>query len=175
MKIAYADPPYIGFADRYPEGRGVDHLELFARLERGYDGWALSTNVPALKATLALAPEGVRIAAWVQPFSNYALNCDPLYGWEPVIYRPAKRPNRKGNRPRDWILAHKPLRRETVMMGQKSSEFAFWIFELTHAAPGDVFADLYPGSGAVGRAWTRWELSKRMQRVLPIGSAIGEP
>ena len=28
-----------------------------------------------------------------------------------------------------------------------------WIFDLLGAAPGDTLDDLFPGSGAIGRAW----------------------
>jgi len=41
MKIAYADPPYIGCAHLYPENREVDHAELIERLQSDYDGWIL--------------------------------------------------------------------------------------------------------------------------------------
>jgi hypothetical protein len=45
MKIAYADPPYIGCAHLYrdhPDYAGeVDHVHLIERLERDYDGWIL--------------------------------------------------------------------------------------------------------------------------------------
>jgi len=35
----------------------------------------------------------------------------------------------------------------------KPPEFATWIFRLLGALPGDTLADLFPGSGMVGRAW----------------------
>jgi hypothetical protein len=35
----------------------------------------------------------------------------------------------------------------------KPAAFAEWIFRLLGAVPGDTFADLFPGSGAITRAW----------------------
>ena len=58
MKIAYADPPYIGCAHLYrghPDYAGeVDHVALIARLERDYDGWILhAASTPRSIAVLA--------------------------------------------------------------------------------------------------------------------------
>lgn len=39
------------------------------------------------------------------------------------------------------------------VIGAKPAAFARWIFQLLGAAPGDTFDDLFPGSGAIGRAW----------------------
>jgi DNA modification methylase len=39
------------------------------------------------------------------------------------------------------------------VIGAKPAAFCRWVFELLGAAPGDVLEDLFPGSGAVGRAW----------------------
>ncbi len=36
MKVAYADPPYLGQGMRYPEKKEVDHVALIQQLE-GYD------------------------------------------------------------------------------------------------------------------------------------------
>jgi hypothetical protein len=62
LRLAYADPPYLGLARRY-YGREasfageVDHSELVSRLA-SYDGWALSCSsrsVPAIAALLVVA------------------------------------------------------------------------------------------------------------------------
>ena len=54
MKIAYADPPYIGCAHLYrdhPDYAGeVDHARLIERLERDYDGWILHADWVAFSA-----------------------------------------------------------------------------------------------------------------------------
>jgi hypothetical protein len=42
-------------------------------------------------------------------------------------------------------------------LGQKPDAFCFWLFEVLNLQPGDELVDLYPGSGAVTRAWQRWQ------------------
>jgi hypothetical protein len=37
--------------------------------------------------------------------------------------------------------------------GTKPAAFCRWVFTLLGAAPGDTLDDLFPGSGAVSRAW----------------------
>jgi len=39
------------------------------------------------------------------------------------------------------------------VVGAKPAAVCRWIFTLLGAAPGDMLDDLFPGSGAVGRAW----------------------
>lgn len=90
LRLAYADPPYIGMSRRYyenhPDYAGeVDHADLIRRLSIDYDGWALSLSAASLQPVLALCPPGVRVAAWhrgERPTRSSA----PLNAWEPVIY-----------------------------------------------------------------------------------------
>ena len=59
LRLAYADPPYIGLSRKYYGDQSsfageVDHRELVSRLA-SYDGWALScssASVPAIAALL---------------------------------------------------------------------------------------------------------------------------
>ena len=39
------------------------------------------------------------------------------------------------------------------VVGAKPAVFCRWLFDLLGAACGDTLDDLFPGSGAVGRAW----------------------
>jgi hypothetical protein len=59
LRLACADPPYLGKARLYRDhpdyGGEVDHAALIERLA-AYDGWALSTSAEALPAVLALCP-----------------------------------------------------------------------------------------------------------------------
>ncbi len=85
MRFAYADPPYPGHGEDYPEGQEVDHRELVERLVREFpDGWALSTSAEALQDVLALCPAGVRVCSWHRPV-RYTRSRRPLSGWEPLI------------------------------------------------------------------------------------------
>jgi hypothetical protein len=44
--------------------------------------------------------------------------------------------------------------------GAKPAAFCRWMFGLIGAAPGDHLDDLFPGSGAVARAWAAFTAAK---------------
>lgn len=172
LRLAYADPPYPGLAERYyrdhPDyGGEVDHAELIRRL-CSYDGWALSTSVAALPAVLALCPPTVRVAAWVRG-ERPTRSGRPLNAWEPVIYhggrhldpssleeRQAAASRHAGTTRRLDVLVHHARPRRTDpdrVIGAKPAAFARWMFDLLGARPGDQLHDLFPGSGGISRAW----------------------
>lgn len=160
LRLAYADPPYPGNARLYRDhpdyGGEVDHAALIARLT-GYDGWALSTSATALPAVLALCPPGVRVAAWhrgERPTHSYG----PLNAWEPVIYHGGRPGDASGTATARRVdsLVHGVAPMTTLpgrVIGTKPAAFCRWVFDLLGAAPGDTLDDLFPGSGAVTRAW----------------------
>ncbi len=153
MKIAYADPPYVGQAKRHYNEDEIDHVQLIGRLIRDYpDGWALSCSSPSLQYLLARCPDDVRIAAWVKPFASFKPNVNPAYAWEPVVFRGGRKP-RSRDEPtvRDWVSANITMKRG--LAGVKPDIFSFWLFELIGLRRDDEFVDLYPGSGAVTKAW----------------------
>jgi len=164
MKLAYADPPYIGQANKYPEKKEVDHQKLILELET-YDGWALSASSPSLKSILSLCPDNVRVGAWVKPFASFKPNVNPAYAWEPVIFKPARGYPREEPTVRDWIKHNITLQQGLV--GAKSYEFCFWIFRILGArGDEDEFSDLFPGTGIVTRAWEGWKQSDDFSRWL---------
>lgn len=148
MNLAYADPPYIGVADRYPEKTEVDHSELIAKLTE-YDGWALSGSSLSLRKLLPLCPEDARVAIWVKTFPT--LYGAPRFGWEPVYFKPARKTRLAWA---DWHQGSPQI--GSRILGQKPEDFCFWVFQLLGANPEDSLDDLFPGSGAVGRAWEKW-------------------
>ncbi|HEX3778167.1 MAG TPA: hypothetical protein VHX38_00740 [Pseudonocardiaceae bacterium] len=163
LRLVYADPPYPGKAYLYrghPDYAGeVDHAALIRRLST-YDGWALSTSAAALPAVLALCPHGVRVAAWHRG-ERPAVSRWPLNAWEPVLFhggRPAD-PSRLQPRVdtrRIDSLVHGVAPMTTLpsrVIGAKPAVFSRWLFDLLGARAGDQFDDLFPGSGAVSRAW----------------------
>ncbi len=170
MRIVYADPPYPGRAHLY-EGHQdyageVDHPKLIEYLW-GFEGWALSTSASSLRDLLPLCPPDVRVLAWVKNTVNVA--------WEPVIVKSARPISPQG--PRDWIHCEPEAfqwrpKPDTYVIGQKPVPFCEWLFGWMGAEPTDTFVDMFPGSGAVGRAWDRWSSqpqlpampSKRAQR-----------
>jgi hypothetical protein len=156
MRVAYADPPYVGCAHRYPENEEVDHAALIARLSDDFpDGWALSCHSPSLRLLLPLCPEDVRVLAWCKPFVPMKPNVPVVYAWEPVIVRGGRKRTRQQLSVFDLIACHST--KGFKVLGQKPDAFCFWLFEVLNLQPGDELVDLYPGSGAVTRAWQRWQ------------------
>jgi hypothetical protein len=159
LRLAYADPPYPGKARLYRDhpdyGGEVDHAALIARLA-GYDGWALSTSAEALPAVLALCPAGVRVAAWHRG-ERPTVSGWPLHAWEPVLYTGGRQLSRDAGDTRrvdSIVCGVAPV--TTLpgrVIGAKPAAVCGWIFDLLGAAPGDSLDDLFPGSGAVSRAW----------------------
>jgi hypothetical protein len=162
MRVAYADPPYIGQSAKHyrnhPDYAGeVDHRELIDRMIDEYpDGWALSLSSPTLRIILPMCPDDVRVMAWVKPFAIFKPNVNPGYCWEPVIVR-GGRAKRDRSEPtvRDWVSANVTLRRG--VSGAKPREFCWWLFSVLGLQRGDTLDDLFPGSGAVAAAWAEWQ------------------
>ena len=161
----YADPPYPGLAAKYYRKEAtfageVDFAQLVAELEASRVageslGWALSTSARSLREILPLCPPAARVCAWVKPIGA----CSRTYGlhntWEPVIVMPGRqlRPGK-----RDWLRAA-PARGAGRLPGRKPIAFCAWLFEILGMLPGDTLIDMFPGTGAVSRAWA--ELSRR--------------
>ena len=169
-RIAYADPPYIGYANRYPEKQEVDHQGLILELET-YDAWALSCYSNSLHILLPLCKPDIRIAAWVKPFASFKPGVNPAYAWEPVLYRPLSRA-RGARTTRDWVAASITTGRH--MIGAKPPALCFWLFELLGARATDEFYDLFPGTGVVTRCWDSWCDAKRCsQEVMDFKEGHG--
>ena len=134
-------------------------MELLARL-REYDGWALSTDSPALSYVLTLCPLDVHVAAWVRtnapPFNPDGRG--PVRSWEPVVYSPARMDRFDPDRVRDVFASGAPTGSISAgLTGAKPRGFAEWVFRLIGARAGDSLDDLFPGTGAVTNAWVEWE------------------
>lgn len=163
-RIGYADPPYPGQARLYrnhPDYAGeVDHVELMTRLDRDYDGWVLHTSSPALQQILAIASdfaiEDFRVMAWVKPFAAFKRNVPVAYAWEPVLVKPCRKPVVSGRvKPlRDWLAESITLKHG--LTGAKPEAVVWWMAEALGAESQDRMDDLYPGTGAVTRAWETW-------------------
>lgn len=173
LRLAYADPPYPGNSRRlygeHPDYAGeVDHAALLEQLA-GFDGWALSTSAEALPAVLALCPAGVRVAAWFRG-ERPTRSARPQNAWEPVIYAGGRAvvaqdlgtrssqledaSRTPGRRVDALVAVARPRTTDPArVIGAKPAVFARWVFDLLGALPGDELVDLFPGSGAIARAW----------------------
>ena len=163
MRFAYADPPYLGCGARlygktHPDAAAWDdpatHRQLVARLVAEFpDGWALSLHTPSLMTYCRFPemPEDVRFSAWVKPFASFKPGVNPAYAWEPIIWRGGRKMGRDVPTVRDWVSANITMQRG--LAGAKPDTFATWLYHLLGAQPEDEMVDVFPGTGAVSRAW----------------------
>lgn len=171
LTICYADPPYPGQSKKHysdhPDYAGeVDHGLLLRTLEH-YDGWILHTASTTLAQVLAFCPEGVRVGAWVKPFAAFKRNVPLAYAWEPVIIKPARKQIVAADIVmRDWISENITMKRG--LAGAKPEKVVYWALRAVGALPGDEIDDMYPGTGAVGRAVEMWreQFSPDLEEVL---------
>lgn len=193
--MAFADPPYPGCAHIYsrpgtpeyhPEAMRWDdpqaHIGLMADLEREYhDGWALSTHSSALRELLAGAPPAARVGVyaklgaptrWVGRDGDVA---SVSFMWEPVIYRVPFVSRHVGHSAPDWCAGATGFRNTDAFMGAKPLVFSLWLFGLLRigAHPDDELVDLFPGSGAVTRAWDDYRAA-RVRRAGVVQRAMFE-
>lgn len=170
MRFAYADPPYIGQAKRHyghhPDYAGeVDHMALLAQLSE-YDGWALSLSMKSLPQIMRLVPVDVFTLAWVKPLAP-PMGDHRHYSWEPVILKPLRRPvgyiqTHLVLSPPQFTFRPKPAEH---VIGEKPEGFCHWVFDNAGLNADDEMVDLFPGSGAVSRAWSSWLGSPRLDGV----------
>jgi hypothetical protein len=160
MRFAIADPPYPQLAERYykdhPDfGGEVDHPALIARLLAEHpDGWALCTSADALQTVLAMCPPGTRTAIWVKG-SRPGDSWRARNAYEPVlIYKGrARKLTREEHLDDVLIWGGRQSSHPGALVGMKPAPFCEWLFRQLGALGGDELVDLFPGSGAVGRAW----------------------
>lgn len=155
LRFAYADPPYSGQARRHygADAREVNHALLIQHLGT-FDGWALSLSSPSLKTILPLCPDDVRVMAWVKPFCSFKPGVNPAYAWEPVIVKVGRKLGRDIATLRDYVSANITLKKG--LCGAKPEDFCMWLFEVMGMKPEDDFTDMFPGSGAVCAAHSKW-------------------
>jgi hypothetical protein len=161
MRFAYADPPYPGQAKKlygtHPDYAGeVDHPALIEQLQT-FDGWALSTSMKALPSIAKLLPDDLLTLAWGKPVSP-PMGDNRHYDWEPVFLKPLRNPATPTRThyvlsPPQFTFRSRPPEH---VIGEKPDGFSRWLFACAGLRPDDEFFDLFPGSGAVGRAWSGW-------------------
>lgn len=167
MKVAYADPPYLGLAEAFygrehPNAAEFDdpetHRRLIARLNSEFEAWALSLHTPTLKTILSFCPDDVRVMAWTRPWAPFRPgNKGAHFAWEPVIVRGGRPIARRLHGVRDYTNAPMLLGGDKKYKGAKPRGFCFWLFEVLNLEPTDDFHDLFYGSGAVTAAWNEWK------------------
>jgi hypothetical protein len=156
MRFAYADPPYPGLARKYYGCEEVDHAELVSRLTAGpYDGWALSTSAAALRDVWALCPEGTRLNVWVNG-PRKTKSYSALHAFEALLVFGGLERRVPVVEDLSDVLSWggRQHSHPGALPGMKPAAFCEWMFRLLGASRGDHLDDLFPGSGAVERAWS---------------------
>ena len=171
MRFAYADPPYLGLAAKFYGGMHPDaadydrpetHQALIDRLcDEFPDGWAMSLHSPSLRTILPMCPPDVRVLAWTKPFASYKPGVNPAYAWEPVILRGGRKHGRHHTTVSDFAAISITLRRG--FRGAKPDAFVWWLLACLNVRADDDLVDLFPGSGAVTRAWEAWRNQCRLE------------
>jgi hypothetical protein len=181
VRVAIADPPYLGccslYGHHHPLGdrpfdgqcwnEEASHQRLIAWLTASYpDGWLLCLSSPSLFTMLRFCHEAgandVRTGAWVKPFHAYKRGVRPAYAWEPVIFRGGRNKHHlapaKGGAattPKDFVAANITLQKG--LTGVKPEAVCFWYFDLLNLQTGDEMTDVFAGSGAIANAWEAWQ------------------
>lgn len=171
VKFAFADPPYPGQAKKHygthPDYAGeVDHRALVEQLAT-YDGWALSTAMKSFVSVAKLLPDDILTLAWIKPIAP-PMGDHRHYSWEPVFLRPVRRPG--PGYVKSHLILSPPMftfrpKPDSHVIGEKPEGFAHWVFENAGLVADDVMVDLFPGSGAVGRAWESWRTGRAQAGV----------
>jgi hypothetical protein len=163
------DPPYVGLARRYYNNKEVDHRALI-RNAAAYDGWALCGSAASHLEVLRMCPAGVRVGIWVRG-SRPGVSWRARNAYE-VVYVYGGRPRRLScHEVLDDVLVLPAQTRSRshpgALVGMKPAAFSEWVFRMLGAARGDSLVDMFPGSGAVTRAWDLYAGSARHVTTSP--------
>ena len=178
MKLAIADPPYLGRANRWygdgcGDGNGIgradfhpeaakwddpqSHIDLVHMLEKEYDGWAIALTVHSLSTYMKVietdSRNGIRVMCWIKPIAIPS-GSRIATSQEPVIVRVPKerRGWKSGKRMKDHLIANP---KQNGFVGSKPDEWTQWVLDAMGYQDGDIVDDLFPGSGAVTYAITK--------------------
>ena len=188
MKLVYADPPYLGQCASYEhfhndggempwDGECWDAAntlnKLLSWLAANADGWAYSCNPSDLHVATGCRQRKedgkavnvpFRVAAWTKTWHQIRPTT-VQYAWEPVIFQPARKDNKRKPMVRDWLSC--AVTRQTGQRGAKPDAFNDWILDLLVYETDDEFIDLFPGSHSMQRALDRF--SQRLAAP-PVGT-----
>jgi hypothetical protein len=175
LKLAIADPPYLGRANRWygdgcgdgyglgradshPEAKKWDdpkaHIELVHDLNNNFDSWAIAMTVHSLSTYLSVidtdSRNGIRVMSWIKP-AAVTSGSRVTNSWEPVIVKIAKerRGWNSGVHIKDYLSAA-PMR--SGFIGAKPEAWTHWVLDAMGYTEGDELTDIFAGSGAVTHA-----------------------
>jgi hypothetical protein len=175
VKLAIADPPYLGRAQRYygvgghgagygrlradehPEAADWDkeetHLNLVRYLQANYEAWAIAMTIHSIhvysSAVEIGSSTGYRFGAWVKPDGSVPSGSRIQTSWEPVLFFiPKQRRIRSSGMN---VNDHLSVRAGGLnFMGAKPQAWTRWVLDMLGYNPEtDTVDDLFPGSGAI--------------------------
>lgn len=180
LRLAFADPPYLGCCGLYGHNHGEvvtadqdglsggckaavgrcwddpdTHHRLLQYLAAEFDGWAYCMSSPTLPD---LYVPGARIAAWVKPFAAYKANVRIAYTWEPVLFVPGRDRSADGAPVGRDHLAE-PITLQRGLTGAKPERFCRWVCDLLGYVDGDELIDLFPSTGVMGKVLAQGRLA----------------
>jgi hypothetical protein len=173
MRLAIADPPYLGRGDRwYGDGRGhytqqrnsdhhpaaavwddpAQHVALIERLVADYDGWAAAGAPDSLALYLGAAPSDIRTMVWHR--GNSIPSGARVAGqWEFVLVHIPESRRGHGSGLGVSDVLHRGVDNRSGFTGSKPAEWTRWVLAaLGYDPSADTLDDLFPGSGRVERA-----------------------
>jgi len=191
VRLAIADPPYLGRAEMFYGAGDVanmnrggrinptykadlhdeahvwddpaSHEGLVRRLAAEYDGWAIAMVPANLPQYLSWVPRRTRVAVWHDP-RVMPTGQHPRRRWEPVLIFVPEGRRRVVDVPHpvgDVLTCPHP---SGSFAGSKPPEWTRWVLDmLGYDAAVDTVDDLFGGSGAVS--------SEIAQTVLNFGDA----
>lgn len=174
MRFGIADPPYPGLSRKYYGDHEafageVDHRVLIDRLESEFpSGWALCTSKQALRSVWLMCPAETRLSI----FYKGSRACESYYernAYEAVLIRRGRELLRKPDEPLDDVLqwGGRQHSHPGALVGMKPAAFCEWVFRQLGALRGDELVDVFPGSGAISRAW-------RIYSGAPVVASTGD-
>jgi hypothetical protein len=93
----------------------------------------------------------------VKPFAAFKRNVRIAYTWEPVIFMPGRDRSKEGaSVGRDHMA--ESITMQKGLPGAKPEKFCSWVLDLMGWMPGDEVADLFPGTGVMGRVSAKRQL-----------------
>lgn len=181
MRLAIADPPYLGRAALWYGGKGrskqgttgraagrgdlapefhpsaaewddqARHLGLLAQLDAGYAGWAMAASAKTLPLFASGIPVRARIAIW-RVTNAIPDGARVATVWEPVIIRVPEGRRAYGTGHAVPDVLSAPHPMKGFV-GTKPDAWTHWVLDMLGYQPNkDEVVDLFPGSGSVSRA-----------------------
>lgn len=181
MRLAIADPPYLGRAELWYGGKGrfkhgtagracgrgdlapeyhadaarwddpTSHVDLMTTMNREFDGWALAASGKTLAPLLDVAYRLDARLAIWHVTNAIPDGCRVRSTWEAVIYKMPDARRAVGTGHR--VTDHLSAAHPmSGFVGSKPRAWTHWVLDLLGWQPDDEVVDVFAGSGAVTRA-----------------------